>query len=270
MKHHFKHIILPILLGITVFVLEIISPFQSGSIMIVSSFAFTSACSILLLRVAKQFTSCGWLTLSNCGAMLLVLGVITIAEPRVHFDYEVAFMLIANWCGVTVTCFSVKLFQTKKPLPGFQSFFRLSSVIFAFVYLFIFMYSLFFKYYDLGTWSNVNLIPFKTILPYLTGTVITNSNVMIINLIANILLFVPLGFYVGIIRKHHLLYSVVVLLTIPLAIESIQHLTRTGIADIDDLLLNFLGGLLGMFILYVLERLYQYIHKKADGTMLTL
>lgn len=207
-------------------------------------------CSILLLRVTKHFTPCGWFTLSNCGAILIVLGVITIAEPRVHFDYEVAYMLMANWGGVTVTCFILKLFQIKKPLPGFQSYFRLCSVIFSFVYLFILTYSLFFKYYDLGTWSNVN--------------------VMIVNLIANILLFVPMGFYASILHKHHLLYSISALLTIPLLIEMIQHLTRTEIADIDDLILNFIGGLLGMLIHHVLEKLYQHIHKNANGRMLIL
>lgn len=160
--------------------------------------------------------------------------------------------------------------SNKKLLPGFQSFFRLSSVIFAFVYLFILTYSLFFKYYDLGTWSNVNVIPFKTIIPYLTGTVIANSNVMVINLVANILLIIPMGFYASILHKHHLLYSISALLTIPLLIEMIQHLTRTEIADIDDLILNFIGGLLGMLIHHVLEKLYQHIHKNANGRMLIL
>lgn len=270
MKNHFKANIIPILLGIVIFAFEIISPFQSGSIMIVSSFLLTAICAVLLLHFTKSYSPCGWFTLSNCGTMLIALGVITIAEPRIHFDYEVAYMLMANWGGVTVTCFAVKLFQIKKPLPGFQSFFQLSSVIFAFVYLFILMYSLFFKYYDLGTWSDVNLIPFKTIIPYLTGTVIANSNVMVINLIGNILLFTPLGFYAGILRKHHLLYSISALLAIPLLIEILQHLTRTGIADIDDLLLNFIGGLLGILAHRVLEKLYQHIHKDATARILIL
>lgn len=69
------------------------------------------------------------------------------------------------------------------------------------------------------------------------------------NLIGNILLFLPLpiALYVHGVREYF-----VILLTaflVSFSIELIQYGLVIGVADIDDILLNFLGAVLGVYLL---------------------
>ncbi|KLT17950.1 teicoplanin resistance protein VanZ [Neobacillus vireti] len=102
-------------------------------------------------------------------------------------------------------------------------------------------------------YSQINYIPFKTIMGFLSGDV--NFLVAFYNLAANIFLFVPFGvaplmLYKNPSRRQLWLVPVVVILLI----ETTQHLTRRGSADIDDLILNLLGVWMGYF-------LYPFIQK---------
>ena len=89
-----------------------------------------------------------------------------------------------------------------------------------------------------------NFIPFKTILPYLAG----EKGLLIgaINIVGNIILLVPLGlmmpFVVGAVNlKKSLVFAVFS----GLFIECMQTLLHVGIFDIDDVILNGLGYLMG-------------------------
>lgn len=96
---------------------------------------------------------------------------------------------------------------------------------------------------------NSNFIPFKTILYYLNGG--PNLNVSFINLIANLIAFTPLGFMLPFLNqnKTRIKRCIAVSFAISLAFEIIQLLTGTGSFDIDDLILNTLGAIIG-FVLY--------------------
>nr|WP_244906762.1 VanZ family protein [Neobacillus soli] len=102
-------------------------------------------------------------------------------------------------------------------------------------------------------YSKINYIPFKTILGFLSG----NGNFLIAfyNLAANILLFVPFGVVTLLLNKNSsrgpLLFvpAVVILL-----IETTQHLTRRGSADIDDFILNLLGVWIGYFLYPLIQK----------------
>jgi glycopeptide antibiotics resistance protein len=89
-----------------------------------------------------------------------------------------------------------------------------------------------------------NWIPFKTIIPYLLG----EKGLLIggINILGNILLLVPIGFIFPFIKvkmawKECLLYA----LLICFSIEGLQVFLRVGIFDIDDVILNVLGVIIG-------------------------
>jgi glycopeptide antibiotics resistance protein len=91
-----------------------------------------------------------------------------------------------------------------------------------------------------------NLIPFKTILYYVQG----HNGLLIacINILGNIIALVPLGFLVPFVFtktqwKHIIILAVVSGLTI----EIIQLLLHIGIFDIDDVLLNGLGVVIGFW-----------------------
>lgn len=89
-----------------------------------------------------------------------------------------------------------------------------------------------------------NWIPFKTIIPYLLG----EKGLLIggINILGNILLLVPFGFIFPFIKakmawKECLLYA----LLICFSIEGLQVFLEVGIFDIDDVILNVLGVIIG-------------------------
>lgn len=97
------------------------------------------------------------------------------------------------------------------------------------------------------TEDSVNLIPFRSITDYL----ITNSEKVrrfaFSNVIGNILIFVPLGGYLSLFRNKKKAISNLLLIAVAsLLTEIIQGITHIGAADIDDLILNSLGGFIGI------------------------
>ena len=102
--------------------------------------------------------------------------------------------------------------------------------------------------------DNVNLIPLATLKLYLRIVENTQDAQLLrhafINLVGNVVMFVPLGWFLPVIwRKYrNFLRCALCLMTTVVLIEVIQYLTGLGSCDIDDLLLNMLGGSLGWWI----------------------
>lgn len=104
---------------------------------------------------------------------------------------------------------------------------------------------------------NLNLHPLYTIRNYLTvvikGTNPSAFTHCLINLLGNILMFIPAGFLIPKLfpkLRNFFLFFLVCLVTISF-IELLQLFTLLGICDIDDLILNLLGMVMG-FILWIL------------------
>lgn len=97
--------------------------------------------------------------------------------------------------------------------------------------------------------GQANLIPFKTILPYLLG----HKGLIIagINLVGNIALLVPLGFVLPFLYRS-LTWKTATFIGVAsgLTIEVLQTMLHVGIFDIDDVILNALGFVLG-YLMYV-------------------
>jgi glycopeptide antibiotics resistance protein len=99
--------------------------------------------------------------------------------------------------------------------------------------------------------GQANLLPFKTILPYLLG----EKGLMIagINLIGNIVLLVPIGVLVPFLyRNMTWKKSLALAVSIGFAIEGMQALLHVGIFDIDDVILNGLGVMIGYWAFMIL------------------
>ena len=138
----------------------------------------------------------------------------------------------------------------------FEIVVTVSFLLYALVLLWLLFFNL------RGYWSNVslceyikyatNFIPLKTIIRYINalsnGSM--NIDIPIKNLAGNLLLFMPLGFYLPFIFKNMTkikIYSGFVAIII-LLIEVLQILTRRGRFDIDDFILNIIGALVGFWI----------------------
>lgn len=99
---------------------------------------------------------------------------------------------------------------------------------------------------------NINLIPFRSISPYLRD--ITEPYAFK-NIAANIVAFIPLGFFISNKNPKNVFKALIICLGVILSIELIQLFFKIGFFDVDDIILNFIGSLLGVFIsLFVRKR----------------
>ena len=82
----------------------------------------------------------------------------------------------------------------------------------------------------------------------------------VINLAGNVVMFVPLGFFVPCLcrKLRKPWWHFMAMVGSIVAIELLQLLTRLGTCDVDDLLLNLVGTTMG----FVLWKLWQYRNKK--------
>lgn len=104
----------------------------------------------------------------------------------------------------------------------------------------------------------VNLVPFRTIGPYLAdlaGEAHLRSFALQ-NLLGNIVIFLPLGVYAVLLNRDKRVWkNLLVVLGASVLAEVLQTAFLLGHGDIDDVLLNGLGGLLGILLCKGLYRL---------------
>jgi glycopeptide antibiotics resistance protein len=105
----------------------------------------------------------------------------------------------------------------------------------------------------------VNLVPFAEIRRYITRISTIGVMYVGINLLGNIIVMIPFGYALpslfGAGRKRPILYVFVGML-FSILIEFSQYLTHTGTCDVDDVILNTVGVILGYL-------LYSVSHRKA-------
>ena len=93
--------------------------------------------------------------------------------------------------------------------------------------------------------NQMNLIPFATIVDYFANG---NTGISVRNLVGNVIIFIPLGFLLPILieRFRKLIVILLVSFAFSLLFETIQLLfSMLGSFDVDDLILNTFGALLG-------------------------
>ena len=101
--------------------------------------------------------------------------------------------------------------------------------------------------------KNINVIPFRSILPYLRN--ITEPYAFK-NIMGNILPFLPLGFFISNKFSKKVIKPIIICLVAILVIECVQLIFKIGFFDVDDILLNFVGCILGIcnnFALYNID-----------------
>ncbi|MCD4839159.1 VanZ family protein [Neobacillus sedimentimangrovi] len=103
-------------------------------------------------------------------------------------------------------------------------------------------------------WRSNNFVPFKTIYFYLFLTDI-NLNIRIENLAGNVIGFAPFGFILPMMAQRFQKLGKVIMATfcLSLSFEVLQMLFELGSFDVDDLILNTFGGMLG-YILFKIKQ----------------
>lgn len=88
--------------------------------------------------------------------------------------------------------------------------------------------------------------------------------------VMNVVIFIPIGFFIGYVSR--LKWSKVLLigLCISVTIESLQFLLKRGFSELDDVIHNTLGCLIGVVMLAVIKRIWKfcaYIFLPQRGNM---
>ena len=131
---------------------------------------------------------------------------------------------------------------------------KFTHVLFA-VYLIALFWILLFKlsvhFSYMGNTRNVNLIPFNELF-------IQNGKIDWSEMIMNVLIFIPLGIYAGILFKRWIIGRILFLFfLISLIIEVFQFIFALGAFDITDIINNTLGGIIGLMTYRGIEKAFQ-------------
>ena len=101
---------------------------------------------------------------------------------------------------------------------------------------------------------SINLIPFRGVVSYLSGEDLVSGKdcaavlhaFMLSNLLGNIVLFIPLGVYVTLFTQGKTIWeNTALILFVSILVETLQYTFKFGIGDVDDVILNTVGGLIG-------------------------
>lgn len=86
----------------------------------------------------------------------------------------------------------------------------------------------------------------------------------VVNILGNILAFAPFGFLLPILKKsyRHLIVIAFLSVLFSLTIELLQMYTKVGIFDVDDILMNSIGGVLGYIAFSILSFIIRRIQKE--------
>ena len=104
-----------------------------------------------------------------------------------------------------------------------------------------------------GSERSFNLVPFATISHYLSRGGSGGRRLAFGNIAGNVLLFIPLGAYLSVLTKSTVARTMLIVASASVAVEIIQGVFGLGASDIDDVLLNCLGGFIGIQLLLLLK-----------------
>lgn len=148
---------------------------------------------------------------------------------------------------VIVTIRITYLVVHKDKFVLYKELFMLAFLIYAMLLFYVVTFQ------DVNYGTN-NFIPFKEILRYKVG-----SKVFMRNILGNILLFAPFGLFVSYIMKTR---KVTPILFISLVTSGVIEYTQLKIGrtfDIDDIILNIVGGFIGYLIFIICDTLENHL-----------
>lgn len=100
------------------------------------------------------------------------------------------------------------------------------------------------------SWSSSNYIPFHEMFRYTIG-----SRLFFKNVVGNMLLFVPFGFFATYFTKIDKTFPILLLATLTSFTIEITQLIIGRVFDVDDVILNIVGALIGYLLYKLLNRI---------------
>lgn len=141
---------------------------------------------------------------------------------------------------------------------------RFGKVLFVFYIIFLLYFLIFSEWYGrVGVSENYryNLELFKEIKRFLMYRKELGTFAVFTNLFGNILIFVPYGFFISMASERtRFLKSFLYSFVLSFCVEIFQLITRVGSLDVDDILLNVLGGIFGYVSFRICNKIRREYH----------
>ena len=144
---------------------------------------------------------------------------------------------------------------------------RARAVIAFLLYLILLCYFLFFSE-GMGRTAELeyryNLTLFREIKRFVYNVNVLGWKAVIVNVVGNVVAFMPFGYFIPRICKIHIGAFSVVLFSFEFSVlvEFLQLITKLGCFDVDDLILNTLGTVLGYVIFRLCNRMRRWMYEK--------
>jgi glycopeptide antibiotics resistance protein len=105
-----------------------------------------------------------------------------------------------------------------------------------------------------------NLVLFKEISRFIEYRERLGLESFVVNILGNILAFAPFGFLLPLLNKRYRKFFFVAFLGLlfSVSVEAVQLLLKVGIFDVDDILMNTIGGIMG----YVSYKIYSSLLRR--------
>mgnify|MGYP004552219861 FL=1 len=130
----------------------------------------------------------------------------------------------------------------------------LTKVLFIFYILaliWIILFKMQFSFKGLVTSRSINLIPFGE-------SMMVNGMIDVKEIIANVLIFIPFGIYISMLKSEWTFIKKVGSgFIISFAVEILQFIFAIGASDITDIIGNTLGGIIGIGIFYAFYKVFR-------------
>lgn len=154
---------------------------------------------------------------------------------------------------------------------NYKKVLRICSRIMFGVYIIGLAYFLFFaestgRTFEARTY-HYNLDLFREIRRFITHRESLGNWAVCLNLVGNVVAFLPFGFFLPVMHPkcRSFLYTVFFSFEFSLIVETIQLISKVGSFDVDDLLLNSIGGAIGCLIFFWMNRVRRtYESKKKE------
>jgi glycopeptide antibiotics resistance protein len=122
-------------------------------------------------------------------------------------------------------------------------------IVYFLVLIWIILFKMQFSFHTLPHFRGLNLIPFA-------GSVVKNNRLDYNEIILNIIIFIPFGLYLSMIKLNWLFWKKIILIAgASLLFELLQFLFAIGGTDITDLMSNTLGGAVGIGFYVVFSKI---------------
>ena len=111
-----------------------------------------------------------------------------------------------------------------------------------------------------------NLELFKEIKRFWEYREVIGSKATVMNLIGNVVVFIPFGVFLPMASKYKsFIITIFYSFLLSLSVEVIQLIAKVGSFDVDDLLLNTIGGCIGYLVFLICRKIRRrHVSKKTE------